>query len=200
MENTIIKLDTIIKEKNPTLIKYLNEGGGSLEIIDFFKMLSLNITASDDLYNLYIWHNGVNVDENQHCLGYCLFPDYYLMSMAEVKILITNDYFYTFKAKGLVPIFASCGGDYLAIKIDEYNSTKDFKIYYCSPRVVNEENYLSMFDSLSNLLKCIIKCYEEGYYFINISDDILDENFEKVLLINKRNNPLSDYWSSDKIM
>lgn len=201
MNERLLLLETLLKNKNPQLIQHLIEGTPNDITITFFKSFLLLANTDDNLCSLYNWHNGTRLNEENHCLNFCLFPDYIFMSLDNIKETIDTDCFYNFRSEKMMPILSSTGGDFLSFKIEEYNqSDKDCKIYYCSPRVTNAKNIISMFDSFNSMIECVIKSYENSFYFINQEDNIMDEDFEQVQNLFKKLNPKSDYWSSNEIV
>ncbi len=200
MKELLSNLEMELSEKNPDLINCLNKGASHIDVTAYFQLFALSTSATDDLFQLYLWHNGTIKNDQTNCLKYCLFPDFYLLSLQEIENVIYTDYYYNFRIKRFLPIFRSCGGDYLAVSIDEHNSKRDCKVYFCSPRIANDMNSLSMFDGLKMLFTCALLSYKKNYYFINPDDQMLDEEFENVYKLNSEMNKLSEYWNSDEII
>jgi hypothetical protein len=201
MREKLLQLDSLLKNKNSQLIQHFNQGNKIEDIITFFSTYLIQISPTDDLFCLYNWHNGTKENNDEHCLNFCLFPDYLFLSLEKIMQITTTDYYYNFKSKKMIPIFSSCGGDFLAIKINEFNKTpNDCKIYFCSPRITNVEGSISMFDNFYIMIECIIQSYRNSFYFINSQDNIIDEDSEQVQNLFKTLNPKSSYWFSDELI
>ncbi len=201
MNEKLQQLEKVLGTINPPLIRYLDNGADSRQITDLFKNYSLSIADTSTLYALFAWHNGTNLNEEEHCLNFCLFPDFILMSLDDVRECIETDHYFNFKGKGLIPLFRSCGGDFLAIKAREYDqSPQSASVYFCSPRVTTDDNYISMYDSLDTMIDCILLSYERSYYFINPEDNLIDRDIDEIYHLSERLNPGSQYWTSDEVL
>jgi hypothetical protein len=180
MENTkekLHQLELLLTERKAPVLKYLNPGLSKDLIVDFFN--DRNIPIKDDLVALYEWHDGTyfpveNVIQSQielFPMGIFYSMEYMFKSKED---LMRWDYL----EEGLgdlesyLPLFGSGEDDLHLLKIDTG------EIYYISPavQIVGEKE----FNSLNDLLDCIIECYEENILKID-HDSGLNVDFDEFI-------------------
>ena len=114
----------------------------------------------------------------------------------EVSVQEYEEYSWTnhFYKKEFFPLFGSGGGDYYLINCGN-DSKERGRIYYFTLSNYEFDKWISIFDSLAELIQTITDCYKEGAYSYNEDEGhFLQIDFTLERKICRRNNPLSDYW------
>jgi len=193
-----LRLDKVLKEKNPKLYNILNNP----ITFDEIKSVSENIKfpIPEDLLTLCRWKNGSKYNNEVKLGSLWMFPMNIFCPLSEgvehykLHSEMNNSLEREVFSENFFPIFYSGGGEQTLIDIDT-NSKNYGGIFYFTLSDPDIDNIITSYaDSLSNLLLSVIECYEQGVYYIDKNSGYLENNNELENRIFLKNNPNSDYW------
>lgn len=159
------------------------------------KISDSGLIFSEDIYDLYQWHNGLKREVLEYktlgemrLFGYAIFHDFDIAYQEYLAYSNAN-----YWDKYLFPLFGSGGGDYYLIDCNK-NSKSFSQLFYFSPGDPDFQGVISIYDSLNSLISTIIECYRTKVYYLD-EDKCLETNYSAELEISKRLNPKSEFWN-----
>lgn len=171
----------------------LNPALNNDEIDSFMRKIGIE----DDIISaFYRWKNGVSYNINEPTLLY-EFCSFGVMLPLEFisQICIPEDEYYEWEPH-FFPIIGNYQGDYLLYNSDKNSSTYGMLHLYSAALLLVDEK-ITYYDSIETMVQSIIDCFESGAYRYNATNlEGLTIDDEKAIEINKKNNPLSEYWKS----
>jgi hypothetical protein len=181
---------------NAPVLKLLNPPIDEGKLIGFFDGYFPGIPISEDIKDIFLWHDGTTVENNVPVRKSYLFEGFYLNSMLEMQtIMETNERFYKLKEHGFLPLFSTGHGEYLALNLKDYSiNPEKTPLYYLSTWNPEFELYTSMYDSFYQMLNTVNECFKQNGCFINTEDFMLDYDSKIYNRISKGMNPNSEYW------
>ncbi|MBN8689096.1 MAG: hypothetical protein J0M10_18950 [Chitinophagales bacterium] len=91
------------------------------------------------------------------------------------------------------PLITSYGGDYLLLECD-IKEVDYGMIYLYSPSLGYVDQLVTCFDSKESMFNTVAICFESQIFKYNISENILQIDYDAYFEVAKVNNPNSEYW------
>ncbi|WP_406830503.1 SMI1/KNR4 family protein [Pedococcus sp. KACC 23699] len=147
------------------------------------------LVPSDELVELYGWHDGTDALEGTTLDDMHLFPGFYFASLKEA--LTNYDAFRDDRRwnPDWLPVFANGGGDFLAVTCSEEPNTRGEVIHFR----IEESEHPVEFASVSRLLNTVAAAYLERVYFID-EDGYLEMDDSVFSEVARRLNPDVAWW------
>jgi hypothetical protein len=190
LQKVLNKFELTIKDKEPIILSYLNNGLSKDEIYD--KLRFLNREIPEDLICLYQWRNGLNSKLTRN--GLIMLDGYFMDLDLSIKVYNADKEHYW--NNHFFPIFS--GGDQLLLLGIDKNHPSFNKIYFfdLSPSAfIRFDKYLiSYYDTLESLFISVVNCFEKGAYSLDKETETLKIEWELMWSINKECNPSSEHW------
>lgn len=192
LSNALSKLDKTLKRYNPKLSLSLNSPKSEAELISFFSSISIN---SDDLIELYKWHNGSKIEINESVISIDLCSEgAFLPIEISNHYYLENEIYTSFRDKKYFPIISNFYGDILLFNGCPQSSSYE-NILIHSPSLFIDEP-ISYCDDLVGFVNSINECYDKKIYISKENE--IDIDFEKESSVFSIFNPQSDFWNFDR--
>lgn len=145
----------------------------------------------NELYELFLWHNGTNTIIGEEKQSYILDSFYFPpLGYLNNEILLSNEVFKLTQNK-LFPIFTSFNGELLAIKLNEKGG-----LFLCQTWDIEINSVESIYDSIISMAKTAIEFMTNNVYVLDPYGRLtlnFDE-YDQYIRIGKKYNPSSKYW------
>jgi len=183
-------LEQLLQKYHPSLLRKMNKGLTDDDVEAFGP--KCEITVTDELYDLFMWRNGITPATMDSIDQLIIFPTGRPISLAEAadnfdllsvtKHLFESNYF---------PLFAGDNGNFLLIDLDSASPT--FKtISLFAPQESGNAAPITIYDTFATLLETVIACYKQGAF--RIKDGALEVDSDMHYRIAGNLNPNSQYW------
>ena len=192
MTKQLEEFEILLSELYPNFLIQFNSGISGYDIVQI--MTANKLSFSNSLKDLYIWRNGINIQESSDILEYMIFPNGILFSFEEAiehyKICALKEKVW---AEEFFPIFSSGYGDYVLIKQSTAFHFDEF-LYFFSPALLVVEP-TTIYDSLETLFDSLKEGYQNGT--IKRDNNLLIRDQYSYHDLMKKRNPQSEYWKMD---
>ncbi len=193
------ELEILIKNLEPLnapVLKLLNPPASESQILLFLNKYFAGVLISEEIKDMFLWHNGTATDYKNPTDIFYLFPGFFFNSIEEMQnIMDAIESTYKVKENSFLPLFSSGHGEYLALNLKDYSNNPDATpIYYLSTWNPELELYTPIYDSLYQMFNTVNECFKQKAYFVNNTDLMLDKDSKRRKQISKKMNPNSDYW------
>lgn len=185
MLKELANLEKCLVQMKAPVIDYLRPGLNRNSIGKYFD--AFHICPTNDLIDLYHWHDGVDFYDMP--TGRISFTNWGVFYPLKDSITVYKRYENSeFISRSLFPIFLD---DNVWIDLNDQSTTFG-QLYFFSPSLLILTP-VSCYDSLKDLIKTSLFCFENGLYafdedgFLMIEDDSVKD-------ISKKMNPNSEYW------
>lgn len=124
---------------------------------------AVGLSVPNELVELYACHNGTAVLSGDYLDDLHFFPGFYWLSLGdglEVYRSISNDRRWDAR---WFPLFSNGGGDFYAAICDPSSPLHGAVVGF----MVGEDEHPIEYASISSMLKVILRCYEEGVFFVS---------------------------------
>jgi cell wall assembly regulator SMI1 len=192
MKETLGELSkTLIASQSP--LTNFFKAGLTAEAVDRLTK-NVNLNLPQDLKTIYEWKNGVDLDKlDDRNFDTSLFP---LATFVGLEDALEAYQFYTnekYWPTNMFPVFQSNGGDFFLSDINPQSKNYS-RIYFFSPSDPYFSDLISYADSVEKLLESVINCYSLGIFRYDQTDEYLDFDFDKQVVLFRKINPESEYW------
>ena len=215
MKTILDKLTKVLLEHNPALYLNLNSPNLTEEemnerINEVLALDSLNkrdfkkgnYVLSKEFIELYKWKNGSKalfeqLEFHKRLLEQCYFTSglYFVKFEEAIGHILSDSRLFYYKNEQYFPILASGYGVFIGIKIFQENlGQHNTRLYMVMKKRIPQLGDQLYFESIENMLKTIIECYETGAY-ISVNGRFVCDT-EKEARAGKKFNPNSIYWST----
>jgi len=192
MKELLGELLEVLQLKHPFIGNSL-QAGIEKENIDSM-LQGTTVKLPKEVYELFSWRNGLKAEilENEP-----LGKLWVLQMGAFAPFEFALEDYLQFVAAGYwkehyFPLFGSGGGDYYLIDCNPASSIYNMVLFY-SPSDVDFDGYITVYDSLPQLVQSVIACYTSGAYRVDKENYLqIDYLFEREIA--KANNPKAEYW------
>ena len=186
----LMALEQTLANIHPAIVAKLNPG---LSVTEINKTAaSAQLTFTEEVYDLFIWKNGIQHQGINSIAQLLLFPVGIPFTLAEAAhdydlLSVTKQFF----SPNYFPLFYGDNDDILLIDLDRDSDTYK-KICLYSAALMGEGDPITMFDSFSSMLETALVCYDQKAFWINY--DRLEVNNDAHYRIGSDLNPNSEYW------
>lgn len=191
LQDLLNELEIQIKLKNPFFLNSLNQGINNFIINSLIN--GLGIELPPEVFQLYNWKNGTNMDGEFYLGAKWLFRGGVFTS---IERSIEAYQYYSGKdeywKKTMFMLFESGGGEMFIMDCNKESKTFGF-IYKHSIGAIDYDVAITAYDSLYSWLKTILECYKKNIYHFDNSS-ILEFDFQAEAFISKKYNPKSKLW------
>ena len=186
----LLVFEQALKQANPSLVQKLNTG---LTVDEINKIASsCQLTFTGEIYDLFSWKNGIQHQSIGSVAQLLLFPNGIPFNLIEAvhdyDLLSVTKHFFE---PNYFPLFYNENEDLLLIDLDEDSETYSMISLY-SPTLLGNSEPMTIYDSLSDLLKTAISCYEQKVFWI--TQDGLQMDADAYYQTASTLNPNSQYW------
>lgn len=148
-------LSKLLKDIKHPVIGYLMKPLSSKSILK--KFAEINLLPTEELVELYVWHNGSNVYKNAKIGDICFVPPgMYFLNLDDAISHYTQLITLPTWNKTWFPVFTNGGGDYLGVILDGKNLRFSPVIDYMRDETEQSISY----SSLTSMISLIIKAFK----------------------------------------
>ncbi|HEU4554193.1 MAG TPA: SMI1/KNR4 family protein [Chitinophaga sp.] len=188
------QLLTTLKSINSPLVELLQPGIDRNHVDELLGRNEIDIALAEEVYTLYGWRNGASSHELHGNIelfgGGIFFPLQLGLESYEYYAIQKNHW-----PKGLFPLFETGGGEYYLIDCRE-DAVSYGMLYFFSYANPYINGIITYCDSLENLIKATIECYNKHLYPKSFEPErtLMYAKEEAEANVFKVYNPKSEYW------
>ena len=166
--------------------EYLQPGIDASKVQDM--LATVNLTPTDELLELFSWHNGVTEKGGVALKDIQFIPGFYLLSIEEAVAHLNANKGDARWAPNWFPILANSGGDFYAVVLTDESKVSSPVVNYTMgyPEVDIE------YSSIESMMETFVECANAGITFVN--EGRLDMDDAKQAVVAKRLNPSVELW------
>lgn len=139
---------------------------------------NIDLTASEELINLYSWRNGTEIVPGKAADDFYFFPGYYFVELSEAVDEYLARNITSFWNDKWFPIFSNNAGDFYVaeLSLPEKTATPIVEI------LIGETVELVRFHSLVGMIETLAECFKSKIFFVGDHGylDMDDEKYEAV--------------------